>query len=583
MNEGFISFKKKILLRHLILSIVALVSTFLIVFGILFLLTKLKVTNINIGLDLLFGFIAGGLVFALVYFVFKPNDKKIAKILDNQFNLQEKVQTMIEFKDSDSFIVNLQREDCENKLKNISLKDLKFKLPIFLMVAAFLGVTTTVVASAVPTKIVDTDTDDVIIPTSELIKKLEELKINVNKYETDSTLKANYITEIDTIINLINEDSDIDSLKKAAYKAIDNVLVLNKNYASNKQIGKALSVIEDVKYTDQNTNANSFIGTFATFGEKKYKIYITATNIEINSVTYAITTENIDKNTESITACLPEDKTNTVTITKVKDKVNTISYNDMEFILCEDFMYYKALGRALYNYSDQLSNYFKFLTDDYTSASANWNAFLRKRCALESQALKKVLEASQLSEDNEYYKALSEYITTLDSLNTVGSSQLVSTLTPAINKLEESYSAKFEDELNAYNCANLIDTTLREIFELEKKSEDTDKLVSEDDEKINTDDGSSDDGSGDDDNTDGPGGKGNGDPQYASDDKFFALDSNGDPVLTDDKGLYVYAHFYAEYIALYTNLVQDGTLTNQEIVDYLNDYFSKLANGLSNK
>lgn len=582
MNEGFISFKKKILLRHLILSIIASVSTFLIVFGIFFLLTKLKVTNLNVGIDILFGIILALMMFALIYFVFKPKDKKIAKTLDKQFDLQEKVQTMFELKDSDSFIANLQREDCESKLKDKSLKDLKFKLPIFLILAAFVGVTTTVVATAVPTKTTITDDDDIIIPTNELLKKLEELKSKVNEYSIDGTLKSNYIAEIDTIITLVQNDSDIDTLKTQASLVIDNVLLLNKNYSSNKAIGKALNAIENQKYTTQNTTTNPFIGTFATFTDPNYKIVITATNIEINSQTYAIKTENITKETESITASLPEDETNTITINKVSDSVNTIKFNNQEFYLCEDFMYYKAIGRALYNYNDKLSNYFKFLTDDYTSTMANWNAYIRKRFSLEINALTKVLEASGLSGDNEYYKALEEYISALKSLDTVGSSKIIETITPAINKLQESFSTKFEDELNAYNCANLIDTTLREIFELEKKSEDTDKLVSEDDEKINTDTDSNSDND-DSDKTSGNGGYGPGDPQYASDDKFFALDSNGEPVFTNDKGLYVYSHFYADYIALYTNLVQDGTLTNQEIIDYLNDYFNKLVNGISNK
>ncbi len=582
MNEGFISFKKKILLRHLIVSIISSLSAFLIVFGIFFLLTKLKVTSINVGLDILFGVIAFGIVFAILYFGFKPKDKKIAKMLDNQFDLQEKVQTMVELKDNDSFIANLQREDCETKLKNISLKDLKFKLPIFLILAAFLGVTTTVVASAVPQKIVNTDSDDPVIPTNELLKKLEELKNKVNEYNIDSTLKANYIAEIDNIITLVNNEASLDSLKTAASNTIDNVLVLNKNYSSNKAIGKALNAIENQKYADQNTSANPFIGTFATFTDPNYKIKITDTSIELNSQTYAIKTENISKTTESITASLPEDDTQSVTINRVMDKVNTITFNDQEFYLCEDFMYYKAIGRALYNYNDKLANYFKFLTDDYTSTKANWNAFLKKRFLLESEALKKVLEASQLNKDNEYYSALEEYISVVDSLQTIGSSQLIDTITPAINKLQERFSAKFEDELNANNCADLIDTTLRSIFELEKKSEDTDKLESEDDAKINT-DSDDDSGKGDSDKTGGNGGLGDGDPQYASNDKFFALDKNGEPAFTDDKGLYAYAHFYETYLALYTNLVQDGTLTNQEIIDYLNDYFSKLVSGLNNK
>ncbi len=586
MNEGFISFKKKILKRHLIISLILFISLFLIIFGIFYLLTKLKVISINIGIDILISILISALITIAYYFILKPSDKKIAKTLDEKLELKEKVQTMVELKDEDSFIATLQREDCESKLKGIPLTNLKFKLPIILIILSAIGITSTVTAACVPSKVEHKeDENKEEIDKNTTLKKLEELRAQVLKYEIDSTLKNNYVNEIDSIIEAVKKETPSNELKTLVYNSINNVLVLDKNYSQNKKIGSALNNIIDVKYEASNTASNPYIGTFKTFTEPNYKIVITSTSIEINSVAYAIKTDKIDENTKSITASLPEDESNTVTVSLIYgeagNKTNNISYNDTTYYLCEDFMYYKALGRAIYNYDSNIANYFSYLSQDYESTYSSWVAYTKKRIALESNALKKVLETSGLDKNDDYYTGLNTYISVLDSCSSISSSKLTSTLQDAIIKLEETYNKKFEAELNAYNCADLIDTTLRLIFGLEVKSTDTDKLVNkEDDTKINKDNNTSSD---DTDKDQGAGGYGKGDPQYASDDKFFALNENGEPEILENKQLYVYSHFYAEYIALYTNLIEDGTLTNEEIVDYLNDYFSKLVNGVNNK
>lgn len=75
----------------------------------------------------LFGLIALPLVSGLFLLLMRSNYKKFAKALDSDFSLHEKVQTMIEFEQSESEMAALQREDTQRRLAQIPLKQLRFR------------------------------------------------------------------------------------------------------------------------------------------------------------------------------------------------------------------------------------------------------------------------------------------------------------------------------------------------------------------------------------------------------------------------------------------------------------------------
>lgn len=56
-----------------------------------------------------------------------PNEKKLAKKLDNDYQLKERVQTMVAYKDVDSDLVRMQRIDTDNRLKEVAKKRPLFK------------------------------------------------------------------------------------------------------------------------------------------------------------------------------------------------------------------------------------------------------------------------------------------------------------------------------------------------------------------------------------------------------------------------------------------------------------------------
>ncbi len=138
------------LLKALLLSAIAgFIAVFLTAFALWF--THLKLAQILLISGLTF---VGVTLLALpfVYFLFlRPTTAAIAKLIDN-LGLEERMITMYELENDESYIAMLQREDAQKRLKNVSSKDIKTgKLPrlalIMLAVSFVFGASMVLVSS----------------------------------------------------------------------------------------------------------------------------------------------------------------------------------------------------------------------------------------------------------------------------------------------------------------------------------------------------------------------------------------------------------------------------------------------------
>lgn len=77
------------------------------------------------------------IVSAIVYYfkLFRPDAKAIARRLD-RLGLDERMVTMLEYGESDTFIANLQRQDAQLKLDTVEKKQIKWKIPRAVIIAA---------------------------------------------------------------------------------------------------------------------------------------------------------------------------------------------------------------------------------------------------------------------------------------------------------------------------------------------------------------------------------------------------------------------------------------------------------------
>ena len=126
MDANFKKFKKKVWFEILIKCLVCgLASAFLAVDAVL-LPCRLH------GIDLLWLFYIlialGGFVLGagVAFLIFRTDDKKIAKRLDRELNLQERVQTALAFSEQQSDMHDLQRANTSAVLGGVSVRSLKF-------------------------------------------------------------------------------------------------------------------------------------------------------------------------------------------------------------------------------------------------------------------------------------------------------------------------------------------------------------------------------------------------------------------------------------------------------------------------
>ena len=95
-------------------------------------------------------FVVVSLIASLLFYVikFRPTDIKNARRLDG-LGLQERLVTMVEYKNDDSYMASLQRNDAQSALARIDAKSIKIIIPrtiaISLIICAFLGVGMTTV------------------------------------------------------------------------------------------------------------------------------------------------------------------------------------------------------------------------------------------------------------------------------------------------------------------------------------------------------------------------------------------------------------------------------------------------------
>jgi len=144
MNEQFVKYRKKLTMEGVFRSILigALVGlcVMLVLAGTFWYLGNKELTWLPpvafLGMT--------GILFVVLYLIkYRPTDKSIARRLDS-LGLEERVITMQEYQNDDSYIARRQREDAEQALREVQSNQLKFKMKkgftIALIIIAVLSV-----------------------------------------------------------------------------------------------------------------------------------------------------------------------------------------------------------------------------------------------------------------------------------------------------------------------------------------------------------------------------------------------------------------------------------------------------------
>ena len=117
MGSTFEKLKKNASVSAWIFAVGLGLSCGLFAVGLLSAIFKLTDTDFPLLYIALIGGAVALVVFSVLFFLARRNEKALAKILDEKHGLAERVQTMVDYKAENGEMVRLQRQDAEEKLK----------------------------------------------------------------------------------------------------------------------------------------------------------------------------------------------------------------------------------------------------------------------------------------------------------------------------------------------------------------------------------------------------------------------------------------------------------------------------------
>lgn len=193
----FNNIKKKYLTNAIVIGTVGGICFGLLLVGIVLLSLKLSEIDLHLGYYFLIGFGAAVLFGVALFLILRPTDRKIAKKLDREYDLHEKVQTMIAYRNKEGDVIAVQREDASERLINLPKKRTN---AVHLIKLAALPVVSLAIFFAA-----------VFVPGT----KPEPVSGN--------TLKNWQITAVSQLIDDVNKSALIDSYKTATVGILQGV------------------------------------------------------------------------------------------------------------------------------------------------------------------------------------------------------------------------------------------------------------------------------------------------------------------------------------------------------------------------
>ena len=126
-SPGFVRFKKRLLVQRIIRAVLTGMAVAMAVGAVALLLSKRDVVGyepmislyISIGIFIVAGFVT--------FLLARKSDTELAARLDREFNLSARVQTMVEYNGEEGDMLEMQRQDADEKLLAIPLSKFKFK------------------------------------------------------------------------------------------------------------------------------------------------------------------------------------------------------------------------------------------------------------------------------------------------------------------------------------------------------------------------------------------------------------------------------------------------------------------------
>ncbi len=242
METNFLSIRKKTRIAALICALLIGIGVGVISSAVL--LTVLKLCAVS---SVWWYYVCCGafglLVFFGAYICFMPSDRRLAKRLDEEHGLDEKMRTMIAFSGSDDEFVRLQRSDADDKLGRVKYKPWRKKqlisaLVVFAVSAVMLVGGLFVPASA-KEKPIDEDQKKWIL--DEIQSMIDTVEYSKEREMIDLQLANTTVYELRSLALFVDQHELMSEMKAEAILTIVDINNEYKNINTAIAVGKILS------------------------------------------------------------------------------------------------------------------------------------------------------------------------------------------------------------------------------------------------------------------------------------------------------------------------------------------------------
>ena len=242
MNRSFLKFKRGLLAVNIVKAALCAIALGLTVSGALLLLTNYEIIGLDqiyiLPISLVVLLLSGGGSFLLI----RTSDMRVASSLDKRYSLEERVQTMLQYKDEEGAIFELQRKDAEEALAAAKTASLKLRGLWIYVLALLLGAavfTLGLILKPEPTP----PPPEVEVPFSltEIQREaIEELIVYVESSDMESPYRENTAAHLDLMLEELIAATTTKMRDSAVSKATGAILAEVDESSSGLEVINAL-------------------------------------------------------------------------------------------------------------------------------------------------------------------------------------------------------------------------------------------------------------------------------------------------------------------------------------------------------
>ncbi|MDE7083040.1 MAG: hypothetical protein K2O89_04985 [Clostridia bacterium] len=362
MSENFKKLKTKNLIIAIIKSVIVGVAAGLAAAGIVMICMKLCVTAIDSGYYFLIGFATAAVAGCGAFLALRSSDKKLAKRIDEDYSLQERVQTMLEFAGKEGEIVEMQRADTSARIAGLPvLKStyIRFIAPVVSLILACAVFGTAAVLPADAGSVFDPGNDKYTATETQLMA-LDTLITDVENSSVGASLKkelGNALGDFRTALDDVTVYGAKAAFAETVYKIDDAVIDAN----SYKTVCPEL-----VKYPRTALLAKAFNDSVTTYQSRNVRISAYAQVENLSVLTEEAVGSVIKKEVDALRAKLNVLK-NSTTASLAGELNDTVNCFDRTLAASQKYAedgFYTALkdfGDKLKEIAENVDSY----TDDY--------------------------------------------------------------------------------------------------------------------------------------------------------------------------------------------------------------------------